>query len=80
MPFTILAFGQTADALQTDCLTLPDDTDATNVARLKQTLEELYPRLRQISYQIAVNQQLALPDDALPQHATIALLPPFSGG
>ncbi len=47
---------------------------------LHEFFEELYPTLRNLNYQIAVNQELNSVVDASMEITEIALLPPFAGG
>ena len=43
-------------------------------------LEEKYPRLKTIQYAIAVNKEVIQQNTMLDNDATVAILPPFSGG
>lgn len=48
---------------------------------LKHTLEEKYPRLRELgSYMIAVNNEYASADDVINENDEVAIIPPVSGG
>jgi len=51
------------------------------VATLKATLEEQYPRLKQLSsFMIAVNGEYAGADTVIQQGDEVAIIPPVSGG
>ena len=50
------------------------------VSNLKTQLETEHPKLKGISYQVAVNQKIASVDEELNESNEIALLPPFAGG
>jgi len=56
--------------------------DGANVAELLACLEASVPALKTYGrrYRVAVNQELAGEQDALPANAEVALLPPVSGG
>jgi len=47
---------------------------------LVQLLEEKYPRLKAVQYAIAVNKEVIQQNTVLDNDATVAILPPFSGG
>jgi molybdopterin converting factor small subunit len=48
--------------------------------KLVQTLEEKYPLLKTIQYAIAVNKEVIQQHTVLNNEASVAILPPFSGG
>lgn len=80
MKIKVLAFGIAKDIFGTPSVNmdLPNDSSVYN---LKYSLEQQYPRLKQLaSYMVAVNNEYALPEDTL--HATdeVAVIPPVSGG
>lgn len=53
----------------------------TNVAALRQFLEEKYPLLNsQVAYAVAINRAYAEDDALLSDLSEIAILPPVSGG
>ncbi len=56
--------------------------EGARVSELLQLLEEAVPAFKTYGrrYRVAVNQELAEPQDALPPNAEVALLPPVSGG
>lgn len=74
---TLLTFGVVTDIIGKSCFTVEDvpSTDA-----LKKKLEDQFPGLKTINYAIAVNRQLIKTSTSLDSSATVALLPPFSGG
>ena len=47
---------------------------------LKKHLESVFPELKNTKYKIAVNKQIVQGNINIPTGATIALMPPFSGG
>lgn len=80
MKISVLAFGIAKDIFGASSIAidLPDDATAAN---LKATLEEQYPRLKQIaSYLLAVNNEYAAGDLGLNERDEIAVIPPVSGG
>lgn len=72
----IIAFGKIAELIGEDIAgnSFPD-TDT-----LRTMLDEMYPALKQLNYQIAVNKEIVHTNTQISEDATIALLPPFSGG
>lgn len=52
----------------------------STVRDLKTQLETEHPKLKGISYQVAVDQKIASIDLELNENNEIALLPPFAGG
>jgi molybdopterin converting factor small subunit len=47
---------------------------------LREQLENQFPGLRGMTYQIAVDKKIAATDTPIPPQSEVALLPPFSGG
>ena len=75
MEIKIIAFGSIAE------LTGKEITvQASNVASLKVTLQELFPELADRKYAVAVNMKVVQGNLELKQNDTVALMPPFSGG
>jgi molybdopterin synthase sulfur carrier subunit len=74
---TVLTFGVVTDIIGKSNLTL-EDVPSTD--ELTKKLEAEFPRLKTINYAIAVNKQIIKATTSLDSHATVALLPPFSGG
>jgi len=74
---TVMVFGQLADIIQ--CKQL-DIKEAADTQALVRQLEDQYPRLTQSKYVIAVNKRVITENTELINGATVALLPPFSGG
>lgn len=80
MKIKILAFGIAKDIFGSTSVNLEMANDST-VYNLKYTLEQQYPRLKQLaSYMVAVNNEYALPGDGLHERDEIAIIPPVSGG
>jgi molybdopterin synthase sulfur carrier subunit len=50
------------------------------VQELKMQLERQHPKLKGISYQVAVDHKIAFVDEKLNENSEIAFLPPFAGG
>ena len=79
MDIKVLAFGIAKDIFGRSSVDLHLNGNTT--ADLKTTLEEQYPRLKQLrSYMIAVNNEYALDEGILTETDEIALIPPVSGG
>ena len=77
MEIDIISFGKIAEFLPAQKLELRvvSDTDG-----LKNLLEQEYPGLRNMKYKLALNKQVVQQNMELRDHATIAIMPPFSGG
>lgn len=76
MQVQVVPFGQITDITGSETFSM----NVATTGELRTLLEEKYPQLRSRKFAIAVNKQLIKGDVALPQHAEVALLPPFSGG
>ena len=73
---TILPFGSITDIIgKSNFVTNADSTD-----ELRNELESAFPKLKNIKYAMAVNKQMVTTSTILDANATVALLPPFSGG
>jgi molybdopterin synthase sulfur carrier subunit len=73
----VLTFGAITDITGNKNFAL-DEIDSTE--KLVQILEEKYPLLKTIQYAIAVNKEVIQQPTKLENEATVAILPPFSGG
>ena len=56
------------------------ELESTSVTELKGKLIDMYPKLKDMSFKIAVNQSLVNGDCIINKNDEIALLPPFAGG
>ena len=78
---TVLLFAQLADAAGVPALsiTLPDGTTVSDALR---DLSRRYTAIASMQKHlaVAVNERYAGKDDVIPAGATIALIPPVSGG
>ena len=75
----MLAFGIAKDIFGGSSISI--ETNGNTTLDLKTSLEEQYPRLKQLrSYMLAVNNEYALDDGILAETDEIALIPPVSGG
>lgn len=54
--------------------------DVADTNEIKKRLNDSYPGLQQINYQIAVDQVTIQENQLLTDGMTVALMPPFSGG
>jgi sulfur-carrier protein len=77
MEVTILAFGQLAELTGKQSWKLQDITDIT---ALKQSIETSFPAISNINYLVAIDKKIIKENAPLADQATVALLPPFSGG
>lgn len=73
----IIPFGKLADILEHKSVMVDHifDTDG-----LQKALERQFPQIIHIQYLVAVNRKIVTENPLLQDDATIALLPPFSGG
>ena len=79
MNVNVLAFGIAKDIFGQSAINVEIEGETTG--GLKQTLEQQYPRLKQLtSYMVAVNNEYAQDDAILTEHDEIAIIPPVSGG
>lgn len=74
---TVLAFGAVTDILGRNHFEM---NDVSTTEELKQKLEAEFPALKNTAYAVAVNKQMVTTSTGLQDSATVALLPPFSGG
>lgn len=77
MEITVLTFGVVAEIVGESHLVL---TDVASTADVQEKLEAKFPRLKTIRYTLAVDKQMVTTSTKLGHNATVALLPPFSGG
>lgn len=77
MEIKILAFGKIADVTGQKEMKWKGISTTTS---LKEKLEQEFPDLQKMKYQLAVNKKLANGDTPLEDQAEVALLPPYSGG
>lgn len=77
MQIQIIIFGQLTDIINTSTLTLTNVADTNSLVN---ELNKLYPALADRKYMIAVDKKAITENTILQQGATVALLPPFSGG
>ena len=80
MNLNVLAFGIAKDIFGKSSIDVELDGKATT-GKLKQSLEERFPRLKQLaSYMVAVNNEYASDEGVLTERDEIAIIPPVSGG
>ncbi|MCX2575302.1 MoaD/ThiS family protein [Pedobacter sandarakinus] len=77
MEINLITFGKITDFAKPQTLLV---NNVNNSDELKNHLEERFPELRQIKYKLAVNEALVQTNVPVPENATVAILPPFSGG
>ena len=75
---TIQVFGKLTEILGTNTYTT--DFTKKTVAELKAQLHHTFPTLATMTYLVVVNNQKANDDTIIPVNASLALLPPYSGG
>lgn len=76
----VLAFGIVKEIFNNSSVDVYFKEDAT-VDKLKDLLEQRYPRLNQLgSYMIAVNNEYASDNDVIQEGDEVAIIPPVSGG
>lgn len=77
MSIHVVFFGQLTDITGTGSL---DIEGVSDIQSLQHKLHSLYPALAAASYRIAVGQKVVNGNTDLPTGASVALLPPYSGG
>ncbi|MHA7059819.1 MoaD/ThiS family protein [Aquimarina sp. M1] len=79
MKLKVLYFGMIAET--TNCkeetITL---APGSNVDQLETLLKNRYKNLQNLSFKVAINQEILANETILSPNCEIALLPPFSGG
>jgi len=79
MKMNVLAFGIAKDIFGGSSVTA--ELNGNTTADLKQSLETVYPRLKQLaSYMVAVNNEYAQDAGIITERDEIAVIPPVSGG
>jgi molybdopterin synthase sulfur carrier subunit len=79
MKVNVLAFGIAKDIFGSSVINV--ELSGATTGALKESLEERYPRLKQlVSYMVAVNNEYAQDEGVLSEHDEIAIIPPVSGG
>jgi molybdopterin-guanine dinucleotide biosynthesis protein A/molybdopterin converting factor small subunit len=74
----VIPFGMLQEVLNIDnCSML---TNAKTIEKFKMELETNYPKIKNASYRIALNQKLEPEGTQINSNDEIALLPPFAGG
>ncbi len=79
MTVKVLYFGMVSEATQKKEETLSIHTQCTTT-EFDQLIKEKYTTLKQLPYNIAIDQQISVTDQVIPPNTDIALLPPFAGG
>jgi len=79
MEVTILYFGMIAEATRCKEEILSIE-EGSNVEGLENLLKNKYQKLKQLSFKIAIDQEISSGTTLLSTNNQIALLPPFSGG
>ena len=74
---TILTFGVITEITSKSSFVVGD---VSTTEELRARLESSFPRLKTINYAMAVNKKIVNDSTTISDGATIALLPPFSGG
>ncbi len=77
MKIKILVFGQLSEIINASELEL---LAINNTDELNKKLFELYPKLEDIKYTLAINKKIIHENTQLYHEDIVALLPPFSGG
>lgn len=78
MKLTINYFGMIAEVVGSSKADF--ELRGRNVSDLKSELENTFPELLGMSYQIALNQKLVSTETEIMEQDEIAVLPPFAGG
>ncbi len=77
MEIEIISFGQITEFINNQKVEVDgiSDTDA-----FKQYLEDRFPTLKDMKYKLALNKNIVQQNTEITNQATIAIMPPFSGG
>jgi len=77
MTIEVQFFGQLVDKTVKSLIQLEY---ISSMVQLKEKLFTLFPLLKESKFVIAINNKMAAENVDIPEHAKIALMPPFSGG
>jgi molybdopterin converting factor small subunit len=77
MSVSVMIFGQLADWTGGNTVQVEGVTDTDSLVRV---LQEKYPGLAKIKFTVAVDRKTVTANTPLHPGATVALMPPFSGG
>lgn len=77
MTIEVQFFGQLVDKTGKSSIQLEY---ISSMVQLKEKLFTLFPLLKESNFVIAINNKMAPENGNIPEHAKIALMPPFSGG
>jgi molybdopterin synthase sulfur carrier subunit len=77
MEIEIISFGQIAELINNQKI---DTTAITDTETFKQHIENQFPALKSMKYKLALNKNIVQENTEIPNQATIAIMPPFSGG
>ncbi|HRN41043.1 MAG TPA: MoaD/ThiS family protein [Vicingus sp.] len=80
MKINVIYFGMIAEAIGKNVETLQINSIQPNTDDLTTFFIQQYPVLKNKSFKIAVNQQMATNNTVINENDEIALLPPFAGG
>ncbi|PWS26026.1 molybdopterin synthase sulfur carrier subunit [Pedobacter yonginense] len=77
MEIQLLSFGKIAEIITVKHVNIEGISDTDG---LKSHLEAQFPELKNVKYKLAVNKLIVQSNTSLTHHATVAIMPPFSGG
>jgi molybdopterin synthase sulfur carrier subunit len=77
MEIKLNTFGKISEIIKDTKLEISNITDTNE---LKIHLENQFPVLKTMKYKMALNEILIQDNTLIPDHSTLALMPPFSGG
>ncbi len=80
MKVNVLLFGRLTNVAGGKELSLLIDGESCSVKEMLSSLFGIYPRLRDESFRVVVNQSISHDDDMVADSDEVALLPPISGG
>jgi sulfur-carrier protein len=77
MELTVLAFGNIVDLFGSREIKVKDTFSKNDLVRV---LNTKFPKLKEMTYVIAVNGTISHGEESLDEHSEVAIIPPFSGG
>jgi molybdopterin synthase sulfur carrier subunit len=77
MEIEIISFGQITEFINNQKI---DVAGIPNTDAFKQYLEDRFPALKGMKYKLALNKNIVQQNTEITNPATIAIMPPFSGG
>jgi molybdopterin synthase sulfur carrier subunit len=77
MELKVLAFGNIVDLFGSKEIKVKDTLSKDDLIKV---LCDKYPKLKEMTYVVAINRKISFQNETLDEHSEVAIIPPFSGG